>query len=148
MMRFSKKVLIALLAAAIMVSLVGATAYVWYFRIIAPVAYGGSLEFWYTDETLDGVWQQIGINQSISRPPVDLTKGVFDVKVLVNNTALRPAGLRVEIEAVDTATDEPTNFIGFNVTGIGFDWGSIVWEETISANSLTTLDIQYCWHRL
>ncbi len=143
MMRFSKRALIALLAAAIMVSLVGATAYVWYFRITAPVVYSGSLEFWYTDETLDGVWQQIGINQSISRPPVDLTKGVFHVRVLVNNTALRPAGLRVEIEALDTATGEQTDFIGFNVTGIGFDWGSIVWEETLPASSLTNLNIQY-----
>ncbi len=142
-MKLSKRIMIALLAGAIIVSLVGATAYVWYFRITAPVVYGGSVEFWYTDETLGGVWERVGIDQTISRPPVDLTKGVFDVKVRANNTALRPAGLRVEIEALDTATDELTNFIGFNVTGIGFDWGSMAWEETLPANSLTDLNIQY-----
>ena len=142
-MKLSKRILIALLAAAVMVSLVGATAYVWYFSLTAPVVYRGSLEFWYTDETLDGMWERIGVDQTSSRPPVDLTKGIFDVKVLVNNTALRPAGLRVEIEAVDTATGELTNFIGFNVTGVGFEWGSMVWEETLPASSLTDLNMQY-----
>jgi len=142
-MRLSKKVAIVLLACAMMVSLVGAAAYVWYFHITARVFYGESLEFWYTDEALNGKWERIGINQAISRPAVDLTKGVFNVKVLVNNTALRPAGLRVEIRAVDTATGEATDFIGFNVTGVGFKWASIVWEETLPANSLTSLNIEY-----
>jgi len=142
-MKVSKRVVAALLIGAVMVSLVGATAYVWYFRITAPVIYGESLEFWYTDETLNGAWQKIGMDQTISRPAVDLTKGVFNVKVLVNNTALRPAGLRVEIRAVDTATGEATDFIGFNVTGVGFNWASIVWEETLPANSLTSLNIEY-----
>jgi len=141
--RLSRKVSIALLAGAIIVSLAGATAYVWYFRITAPVVYGESLEFWYTDEALNGVWQRILIDQTVSRPAVDLTKGVFNVKVLVNNTALRPVGLRVEIKAVDTATDEATNFVGFNVTGVGFNWGSMAWEEVLPADGLTNLDIRY-----
>jgi len=142
-MKVSKRVVAALLIGAVMVSLVGATAYVWYFRITAPVVYGESLEFWYTDETLNGAWQRIGIDQTFARPAVDLTKGVFYVKVLVNNTALRPVGLRVEIKAVDTATGEATDFIGFNVTGVGFNWASIAWEETLPANSLTSLNIKY-----
>jgi len=143
MIKLPKRVLIALLAGAVIVSLAGASAYVWYFHITTPVVYGESLEFWYTDEALDGVWQKIAVNQAVSRPAVDLTKGVFKVKVLVNNTAQRPAGLRVEIKAVDTATGEPTRFIGFNITGLGFNWANIVWEETLPANSLTNLDVLY-----
>ncbi len=142
-MRFPRKMLLMLLAAAAMVSLAGASAYVWYFRIKAPVVYGESLEFWYTDDALNGVWQKIGLNQTVSRSAVDLTKGIFNVKVLANNTALRPAGLRVEIKAVDTATGEPTSFIGFNVSGIGFNWASIAWEQVLPADSLTSLDIKY-----
>lgn len=142
-MKFSRRVMIALLAGAVLISIVGATAYVWFFRISTPVVYGESLEFWYSDETLSGAWLRIGVSQTTSRPTVDLTKGVFDVKVLVNNTGLRPSGVKVEIKAVDIATERTTNFIGFNVTGVGFSWATITWEQELQANSLTTWDIRY-----
>ncbi|HKZ94207.1 MAG TPA: protease complex subunit PrcB family protein [Candidatus Bathyarchaeia archaeon] len=142
-MRFSRKVVVGLLAGAALVSLVGATAYVWFFRIRTPVVYGESLEFWYSDETLNGAWLRIGVNQTTSRPAVDLTKGVFDVEVLVNNTSLRSAGVKVEIKAVDIATEGTTNFIGFNVTGVGFSWGAINWEQELQADSLNNWEIRY-----
>jgi hypothetical protein len=74
---------------------------------------------------------------------LNLTKGVFDVKVLVNNTRLRPSGLRVEIKAVDTATSGVTDFVGFNVSGVGFSWGKLSWEQVLPAESVTQLNILY-----
>ncbi len=142
-MKVPKKWMVFLLTCAACVSLVGATAYVWFFRITAPVVYGESLEFWYTDETLNGEWLKVGIGQTIPRPAVDLTKGVFDVRVLVNNTGLRFAGLRMEIKAVDTATGGTTGFIGFNVSGVGFNWATLAWEQELPASSLTSWDVQY-----
>ena len=142
-MRLSRKWIVLLLSFVAFISLAGAATYVWFFRITTPVLYSDSLQFWYTDETLGGKWIDVGINQTTSRPAVDLTKGVFDVKVLVNNTRLRPAGLRVEIRAVDTATGGVTGFIGFNVTGVGFSWATLSWEEALPAESVTEWDIQY-----
>jgi hypothetical protein len=101
------------------------------------------MQFWYTDETMNGEWIDVGINQTTVRPAVDLTKGVFDVKVRVNNTRLRTSGLRVEIKAVDTATSGVTDFIGFNVTGVGFSWGQLWWEESLHAESVTQWSIRY-----
>jgi len=63
--------------------------------------------------------------------------------VLVNNTRLRPSGLRVEIKAVDTATSGVTNLIGFNVTGVGFSWGKLSWEQALPAESVTQWNIRY-----
>ena len=142
-MRVSRKWIILLLACAASISLVGAATYVWFFRITTPVLYGESLQYWYTDETLSGKWIEVGINQATSRPAVDLTKGIFSVKVLVNNTGLRPAGLRVEIKAVDAATGGTTGFIGFNVSGVGFNWATLSWDEVLPAESVTEWDIQY-----
>jgi hypothetical protein len=142
-LRVSRRWLIVLLALVTSISLAGAATYSWFLRITTPVLYNDSLQFWYTDETLDGKWIDVGINQTTARPAVDLTKGVFDVKVLVNNTRLRPAGLRVEIKAVDTATSGVTGFIGFNVTGVGFSWATISWEEALPAESVTEWDIRY-----
>ncbi len=142
-MRVSRKWLIILLALVASVALASAATYEWFLRISTPVRYDDSMQFWYTDETLNGQWIDVGINQTTVRPAVDLTKGVFDVKVLVNNTRLRPSGLRVEIKAVDTATSSVTDFIGFNVTGVGFSWGMLSWEEELLAESVTQWNIQY-----
>jgi len=131
-----------LLALVAFISLAGA-ANEWFLHITTPVVYSDSLQFWYTDETLNGQWINVGINQTTSRPAVDLTKGVFDVRVQVNNTRLRPAGLKVEIKAVDTATSSETDFIGFNVSGVGFSWGALSWEEALPAESATEWSIQY-----
>ena len=142
-MRVSRKWLIVLVALVVSVSLASAATYEWFLRITTPVRYGDSMQFWYTDETLNGEWIDVGINQTTVRPAVDLTRGVFDVKVLVNNTRLRPSGLRVEIKAVDTATSGVTGFIGFNVTGVDFSWGTISWDEELPAQSVTQWDIRY-----
>lgn len=142
-MRVSRKWLIILLALVASVALASAATYEWFLRISTPVRYGDSLQFWYTDETLNGEWIDVGINQTTVRPAVDLTKGVFDVKVLVNNTRLRPSGLRIEIKAVDTATSSVTDFIGFNVSGVDFSWGKLVWEEELPAESVTQWNILY-----
>jgi hypothetical protein len=142
-LRVSRRWLIVLLALVACISLAGAATYSWFLRITTPVLYNDSLQFWYTDETLNGEWIDVGVNQTTARPAVDLTKGVFDVEVLVNNTRLRPSGLRVEIKAVDTATSGVTNFIGFNVTGVGFSWGQLSWEQALPAESVTQWNIQY-----
>lgn len=142
-MRASRKWLIVLLALVASVALAGAVTYDWFLRITTPVHYGDSMQFWYTDETMNGEWIDVGINQTTVRPAVDLTKGVFEVKVLANNTRLRPSGLRVEIKAVDTATSGVTGFIGFNVTGVGFSWGTLSWEEELAAESVTEWNIRY-----
>lgn len=141
-LRVSRKWICVFLALAAFISLTGA-ANVWFLHITTPVVYNDSLRFWYTDETLGGQWIEIGINQTSSRPAVDLTKGVFDVKVRVNNTRLRSAGLRVEIKAVDGATSGVTDFIGFNVSGVGFSWATLSWEEALTAESVTEWNIQY-----
>jgi hypothetical protein len=142
-LRVSRRWLIVLLALVACISLAGAATYSWFLRITTPVLYNDSLQFWYTDETLNGEWIDVGVNQTTARPAVDLTKGVFDVEVLVNNTRVRPSGLRVEIKAVDTATSGVTNFIGFNVTGVGFSWGQLSWEQALPAESVTQWNIQY-----
>ena len=142
-MRVSRKWLIILLALVVSVSLASAVTYEWFLRITTPVRYGDSMQFWYTDETLNGEWIDVGVNQTTVRPAVDLTKGVFDVKVRVSNARLRPSGLSVEVKAVDTATSGITDFIGFNVTGVGFSWGVLSWEEALPAESVTTWNIQY-----
>ena len=142
-MRVSRKWLIVLLALVASVALAGAASYEWFLRISTPVRYGDAMQFWYTDETLNGEWIDVGINQTTVRPAVDLTKGVFDVKVLVNNTRLRPSGLRVEIRAVDTAAGSVTDFIGFNVTDVGFSWGKLSWEQTLPAETVTQWNIRY-----
>lgn len=142
-MRLSKRAVILLLATVAVVSLVGATAYTWFFRLIAPVVYGESLGFWYSDETLNGSWLKIEPSQTASRPAIDLTKGFFDVKLLVNNTSTRPAGVKLEIKAVDTATGGTTNFIGFNLSGGDFSRGAIAWEQELPAASVTTWNIRY-----
>lgn len=142
-MRVSRKWLIVLLALVASVALASAATYEWFLRISTPVRYGDAMQFWYTDETLNGQWIDVGINQTTVRPAVDLTKGVFEVKVRVNNSRLRPSGLRVEIKAVDTATSSVSDFIGFNVTLVGFSWGQLSWEEEVAAESVTTWDIQY-----
>ena len=142
-MRVSRKWLIVLLALVASVALASAATYEWFLRISTPVRYGDVMQFWYTDETLNGQWIDVGINQTTVRPAVDLTKGVFDVKVRVSNARLRPSGLSVEVKAVDTATSGVTDFIGFNVTGVGFSWGRLSWEEEVPAESVTTWNIQY-----
>lgn len=142
-MRLPRKAFIAVLAVAVLISLVGAASYVWLFHITAPVTYGESLEFWYSDETLNGAWVKIDVTQTTSRPTVDLTKGVFNVKVLINNTRLRPVGVSVEMKAVDTATGLTTDFIGFNVTEVGFGWGILTWQQELEANALTSWNIRY-----
>jgi hypothetical protein len=141
--KLSKRAVILLFASAAVVSLVGATAYTWFFRLTAPVVYGESLGFWYSDETLNGGWLKIEPSQTASRPAVDLTKGFFDVKLLANNSSTRPAGVKLEIEAIDTATGGTTSFIGFNLTGGDFGWGAITWEQELSAASVTTWNIRY-----
>jgi hypothetical protein len=139
----SRKWLIILLASVASVALASAATYEWFLRISTPVRYGDAMQFWYTDDTLNGEWIDVGINQTTMRPSVDLTKGVFEVKVLVNNTRLRPSGLRVEIKAIDTATSGVTDFIGFNVTGVGFSWGRLLWQETLPAEAVTQWNIRY-----
>lgn len=141
--RFSRRAVILLFVTVALVSLAGATAYTWFFRLTAPVVYGESLGFWYSDETLNGNWLRVEPSQTASRPAVDLTKGFFDVKLLANNTGTRPVGVKLEIKAVDTATSETTSFIGFNVTGGDFSWGSITWEQELPANSVTSWNIRY-----
>lgn len=142
-MKFSRKIVIGLLVGVALISLVSAATYVWFFRLTTPVVYGEQLEFWYSDETLNGAWLRIGESQLMSRPAADLTKGVFDAKLLVNNTSLRTAGVRVEIRAVDTATEALTDFIGFNVTDVGFTWATVAWDHELPADSLTTWEIRY-----
>lgn len=142
-MKLSRKAVILLFTTAAIVSLAGATAYTWFFRLTVPVLYGESLGFWYSDETLNGSWLKIEPSQTASRPAVDLTKGFFDVKLLANNTSTRPTGVRLEIKAVDTATGGTTNFIGFNVTGGDFSWGAITWEQKLPAANVTTWSIRY-----
>jgi len=76
-LRVSRKWLIILLALVASVALASAATYEWFLRISTPVRYSDSMQFWYTDETLNGQWVDIGINKTTMRPSADLTKGVL-----------------------------------------------------------------------